>query len=545
MKSSVTHLTLVSAIFALTLGVTFSLQAGDAKAPAGVEKKNPPGKSTAPDAKGKEKAGLPAGEKRIPLRITVDSKAINRDSADRVSYAPIIKRTASSVVYVHSSKRVRGQDLSPFFNDPRFRRLFDIPGLAPEDETAPTPPDGSRPGNRGGRGGAIPRQPDQTRTGLGSGVVITPDGYILTNNHVIEDADEVRVSIGESTKRYEAKVVGRDSFADLAVLKIEATDLSPAVFGDSEQLMVGDVVLAIGNPFGVGQSVSRGIVSALSRGVGIGPVEDFIQTDAAINPGNSGGALIDTEGRVVGINTAILSRSGGFAGVGFAIPINLARNIAEQLVNTGRVDRGFLGVAPQDLTEELTAQFGAEKGAIISEVTEDSPAQRAGLKPGDVITKVNTTEIRDSRHLLLTVGQIAPDTEVKVEYLREGKKANASVRLARRPEQSLAADERGGTTSDVGVLNGVGVGDITPQLRNQLQVPARVRGAIITSVEPDSPSGKQGLREGDIILELDRRPVVDADSAVKLSEEIKGPKVLVLIWRENRTRYLAIDESKK
>jgi len=548
MKSSVTHLTLVSAIFALTLGATFSLQAGDAKAPASVDKKSTPGKSASPNTKSKEKSGTPAvaaAEKRTPLRITVDSKPINRDSADRISYAPIIKRTASSVVYVHSSKRVRGQDMSPFFNDPRFRRFFDIPGLTPDDEAAPTPPDGSRPGNRGGRGGATPRSPDQTRTGLGSGVVITPDGYILTNNHVIEDADEVRVSIGESTKRYEAKVVGRDSFADLAVLKIEATDLSPAVFGDSEQLLVGDVVLAIGNPFGVGQSVSRGIVSALSRGIGIGPVEDFIQTDAAINPGNSGGALIDTEGRVVGINTAILSRSGGFAGVGFAIPINLARNITEQLVNTGRVDRGFLGVAPQDLTEELTAQFGAEKGAIISEVTDDSPAERAGLKPGDVITKVNTTEIRDSRHLLLTVGQISPDTEVKVEYLREGKKATASVRLARRPEQSLAADERGGTAPDVGVLNGVGVGDITAQLRTQLQVPARIRGAIITSVEPDSPSGKQGLREGDIILELDRRPVVDADSAVKLSEEIKGPKVLVLIWRENRTRYLAIDESKK
>lgn len=548
MKSSVTHLTLVSAIFALTLGASFSLHAGDAKAPAAVEKKGTPGKSTSPVAKGKEKTGtpaVPAGEKRTPLRITVDSKPINRDSADRISYAPIIKRTASSVVYVHSSKRVRGQDMSPFFNDPRFRRFFDIPGLAPDDESAPTPPEGSRPGNRGGRGGATPRLPDQTRTGLGSGVVITPDGYILTNNHVIEDADEVRVSIGESTKRYEAKVVGRDSFADLAVLKIEATDLSPAVFGDSEQLLVGDVVLAIGNPFGVGQSVSRGIVSALSRGVGIGPVEDFIQTDAAINPGNSGGALIDTEGRVIGINTAILSRSGGFAGVGFAIPINLARNIAEQLVNTGRVDRGFLGVAPQDLTEELTSQFGAEKGAIISEVTADSPAERAGLKPGDVITKVNATEIRDSRHLLLTVGQISPDTEVKVEYLRDGKKATASVRLARRPEQTLAADERGGTAPDVGVLNGVGVGDLTPQLRNQLQVPARIRGAIITSVEPDSPSGKQGLREGDIILELDRRPVVDADSAVKLSEEIKGPKVLVLIWRENRTRYIAIDESKK
>jgi serine protease Do len=193
--------------------------------------------------------------------------------------------------------------------------------------------------------------PDQVQQGLGSGVVITADGYILTNNHVIDGADELKVSIGESTKKLTAKVVGRDEMTDIAVLKIDASDLKPALFGDSDQLEVGDVVLAIGNPFGVGQSVSRGIVSALSRGVGIGSLEDFIQTDAAINPGNSGGALLDTKGRLVGINTAILSRSGGFNGVGFAIPINLVRAVAEQIVNKGRFERGMLGVYPQDIDE--------------------------------------------------------------------------------------------------------------------------------------------------------------------------------------------------
>ncbi len=535
MKSSVPYLSLASAMLALAIGATFSLYAGDAKAPASER----PSKSVPAKSKSKTPSTAPSSEQRVPLRISVDSKPIDRERADRVSYAPIIKRTASSVVYVYSSKRVRGRDLSPFLNDPRFRRFFDLPGMTPPDDEAPgtTPPQG--------RGGNRFRMPDSTQQGLGSGVIITPDGYILTNNHVIDDADEVRVSIGNSTKRYDAKVVGKDALADIAVLKIEATDLSPAVFGDSEQLEIGDVVLAIGNPFGVGQSVSRGIVSALSRGVGIGPIEDFIQTDAAINPGNSGGALIDTEGRVVGINTAILSRTGGFAGVGFAIPINLARNLAEQIVNTGRVSRGFLGVGTQDITEELAGQFDAEKGAIISEVTEDSPAERAGLKAGDVITKINKTEIRDTRHLLLTVGQHSPNTEVAVEYLRDGKKGTASVRLAVRPEQAIAGDDRGGIAEDVGVLNGVGVGDITAEVRDQLQVPSRIRGAIITSVDADSPSAKQGLREGDIILELDRRPVVDADSAVKLSEEIPGPKVLVLIWRENRTRYLAIDESRE
>jgi serine protease Do len=340
-------------------------------------------------------------------------------------------------------------------------------------------------------------------------------------------------------------VVGRDAFTDIAVLKIDAANLSPATFGDSDQLQVGDVVLAIGNPFGVGQSVSRGIVSALSRGVGIGPFEDFIQTDAAINPGNSGGALLDTDGRVIGINSAILSRSGGFAGVGFAIPINLVRSVAEQIVNTGRVERGFLGVVPQDLTEDLTSQFGAEKGALLSEVREDSPAARAGLKAGDVITKVNDVEIRDARNLLLTISQIAPNTEVTLEYLRDNKTQTTKAKLSRRVEEALARNDTAPGGKDIGVLNGVGVGDITRQLRDELQLPARIKGAIITSVEPDSPSAKQGLREGDVILELNRKPVNDAEEAVKLSEEIKGPQVLVLIWRNGRTRYLAIDESKE
>jgi len=559
-----TALPLLSFAIALAGTAGLTLSAADRNA----DKKSAPGRK-APSAESKKApvAGK-SDEKRPPLKISVDTKPINRDAPDRVSYAPIIKRTASSVVYVHSSKTVKGQDLSPFFNDPMFRRFFDIPGVRPDDNDSVAPDDGSRGprlspqpksnnrnrgGNRGGSGGSggsggnssRNRMPDQVQQGLGSGIVVTADGYILTNNHVIEGADDVKVSIGESTKRYEAKVIGRDAFSDIAVLKIEASGLTPAVFGDSEQLQVGDVVLAIGNPFGVGQSVSRGIVSALSRGVGIGVIEDFIQTDAAINPGNSGGALIDTEGRVVGINTAILSRSGGFAGVGFAIPINLVRNVAEQLVNSGRVDRAFLGVAPQDLTDELTSQFGgAEKGAIISEVTPDSPAEKAGLKTGDVITRIDQTEIRDSRHLLLTIGQLKPETQVTVEYLREGKKNTVTTKLARRPEQPIAGIESG-SGKDIGILNGVEVGEITPQIRDQLQLPARVKGAVITGVEPDSPSAKQGLREGDIILELDRKPVANAEEAVRLSEQIKGPKVLVLIWRNGRTRYLAIDESKE
>ena len=458
---------------------------------------------------------------RPPLKLNIDSKPINRNEPERVSHAPVVEKTSPSVVFVYSTKQVRAQEMHPFMDDPVLRRFFGVPGNQ-----------GSRPA-------------DRTQRGLGSGVIISLDGYILTNHHVVEGADDVKVSIGESIRRYDATVVGKDDLADIAVLKIEADDLTPAVLGDSEQLKVGDVVLAIGNPFGVGMSVSSGIVSALSRGnLGIEQIEDFIQTDAAINMGNSGGALIDAAGRVVGINTAILSRSGGFAGIGFAIPINLVRNVAEQIVNTGKVTRGYLGVAPQALTAELAAQFQTNRGALVAEVTPGSAAEKAGLQAGDIITEVNDLEIRDPRQLLLTISQLAPGSSARIQYLRDGKTHTATAQLERRPEQALAGTggERQGSDDD-GVLDGVGVTDITPQVRQQLEIPSRIQGAIITHVDPSSPSASQGLRPGDIIMELDRRPVKDAAEAVRLSEEIKGPKVVVRIWREGRSQYLVIDES--
>jgi serine protease Do len=459
-----------------------------------------------------------------PLKLQVDQKPIDRNAPDRVSYAPIVERTAASVVYVYSTKQVRRPDLPPFFDDPAFRRFFGAPGRGQN------------------------QLPDRVQQGLGSGVVISADGYILTNNHVVDGADEVKVSIGQSSKRYDATIVGTDSLADVAVLKIKTDDpLHPATLGDSDQLQVGDVVLAIGNPFGVGQSVSRGIVSALSRGnLGIEAIEDFIQTDAAINPGNSGGALVDSAGRVVGINTAILSRSGGFAGVGFAVPINLVRSAAEQIVNTGRVTRGYLGVAPQRLSSDLAAQFGTDQGALVAEVTADSAAAKAGLQTGDVITKINDTAIRDPRQLLLTISQLAPETKVKIQYLRDGKSQTTTATLARRPEETAGGGLQGGQEGrDVGVLNGVGVSDITREVRQQLRIPDRIQGAIITSVAPDSASAQQGLRENDVVLQLNRQPVTNAAEAVRLSEEIKGPKVMVLIWREGRSQFLIVDESKK
>ena len=537
-KTSLSTL-LLAAVFAFTCAGTAGLTAWAAEAKGGKATKSR--KAVADSAK--------TDGPRSEIVLPVDAKPINRDASDRVSYAHIVKRTAASVVYVYSTKTVRGQDMSQLFNDPMFRRFFNLPDDESDPDAAPAP----APRNRGNnnrkntpqRKAPGNRTPDRQQQGLGSGVVITADGYILTNNHVIEGADDVRVSLGDSNKRYEAKVVGRDPGTDLAVLKIDATGLAPAIFGDSEKLEVGDVVLAIGNPFGVGQSVSRGIVSALGRGMGMGVFEDFIQTDAAINPGNSGGALLDTDGRLIGINSAILSRSGGFAGVGFAIPANLARSVATQLAATGKVERGMLGVRPQPLDEALTAQFGTEKGALLSEVTPDSPAEKAGLKAGDIITKINSTEIRDPRHLLLTVGQFAPGTEVTVGYLRDGKQLSASVKLARRDEEAIAREEEApAPKKDEGILNGVGVGPITPEIRSSVGLPPRFNGVIVTAIDADTPAAQQGLREGDVILEIDQKPLTDVDQAVKLSEEIKGPKFLLRIWRNGGPTFLAIDESK-
>jgi serine protease Do len=464
---------------------------------------------------------------RPPLAFNVDPKPVDRDAPQPTSYASVVRVTSPSVVFVYSSKQVRSEELAPYLDDPILRRFFGVPG---------------------GPGGARGRMPDQTQRGLGSGVIVSADGYILTNNHVVDEADDVNVSIGESSTKYDAKVIGTDALTDLAVLKIEAKNLQPAILGDSEQLQVGDVVFAIGNPFGLGLTVTRGIVSALGRGnLGIEQIEDFIQTDAAINMGNSGGALIDTRGRVIGINTAILSRTGGFAGVGFAIPINLVRNVAEQMVRTGAVTRGFLGVAPQTLTPELATQFGSQQGVLVAEVTPGGAADKAGLQAGDVLTRINDVEVREPRQLLLTVSQLPPGSRVTLRYEREGKERTATATLERRPDEALAGARTPGDPADSekGVLNGVAVMDLTAQARDQFDIPARVVGALVSQVDPTSAAARQGLREGDVIQELDRHAVKDAAEAIKWSEDIPGPKVTVRVWRQGRSQFLVIDESQK
>lgn len=323
------------------------------------------------------------------------------------SYAGAADRALPAVVHIFTSKEMTAQR-NPFLDDPIFRHFF---------------------GDRLGK-------PEQRTSGLGSGVIASPDGYILTNNHVIEAADEIEVALNDGRK-YPARLVGRDPETDLAVLRIEEEAPLPAIaFADEGSLHVGDVVLAIGNPFGVGQTVTMGIVSALQRNhLGISTFENFIQTDAAINPGNSGGALVNGEGALVGINAAIYSRSGGSLGIGFAIPVGFAKDVMEQIIRSGRVTRGWIGVEIQDLTPELATSFGLEsaRGALIAGVMRGGPAEAAGIRPGDVLTAIGKRPIEDPQRMLESIAALTPGEHARFTLVRNGKHYQAEVRIGRRP----------------------------------------------------------------------------------------------------------------
>lgn len=478
-----------------------------------------------------------AGSAKDAPKLNTSEKEIDR-SARGASYAPVIKKVAPSVVTITSSRTVKVRDHQDYL-DEYFRQFFGNP--------------------RDRRDSRRPRESKQQS--IGSGIIVTEDGYILTNNHVVDGADEdgIEVVFSDGKTKYKAKVAGKDPGTDVAVLKIEASRLPAATLANSDKVEVGDVVLAIGNPFQVGQSVTMGIVSAVGRGTGIlgqGGYEDFIQTDAAINPGNSGGALVDTEGRLIGINQSIFSPSGGNNGVGFAIPINLARGALERLATDGKIVRGFLGVDPQEVTPELAQTFklSDNSGALIGQVVADSPAAAAGLKEGDVILEVNGKKITDPRHLRLTISQLTPKSKVMLKVIRDGKEKTLPVTLGALPTDGRSgAPERDGDgkgDAKVEQLDGVEVGDLDNQTRRQLDIPARIKGALVTKVEPDSKAHEAGLQEGDIILEIDRQPVADAEQAVELTKKAKGDRVLVRVYRQldggqGIMRYISVEATKK
>jgi serine protease Do len=387
----------------------------------------------------------------------------------------------------------------------------------------------------------VPRQ-----QGVGSGVIATKDGYILTNNHVVDGADEVKVALQDG-REFTAKVIGRDPKSDVAVIKIDGKDLPAVPMADSDKVEVGDVVLAIGNPFGIGQTVTTGIVSATGRAGATGlDYEDFIQTDAAINPGNSGGALVDAEGRLIAINTAILSRSGGNQGIGFAIPVNLARDVMQSLVKDGRVTRGYLGVMIQDVTPALAKEFNLKDttGALVSDVTAKSPAEKAGLKSGDVVLEFNGKKVTDSRHLKLSVARIQPGETVPVKVLRDGATKTLQVSVKEMPETERLANKAPQGKNDEGTLNGVTVTDVDRAARQQFDLPAHINGVVVTDVQPDSAAADAGLRPGDVIQEINRKTVKTAEEAVQMTEKSDGKTTLLRVWRNGGSHYVVVDESK-
>jgi serine protease Do len=382
------------------------------------------------------------------------------------------------------------------------------------------------------------RQEPHTVRSLGSGFIINASGYILTNHHVIDKATEIRVKLADG-REFTAKVVGRDPKTDLALLKVDATGLPAIPLGDSSALEVGAPVMAIGNPFGFEETVTTGIVSGTGRVIGEGPYDSFIQTDASINPGNSGGPLINAQGQAVGVDTAIFSRSGGSVGIGFAIPIDMAKPVVTQLAQTGHVERGWLGVTIQPLTPELAKSFGLShtEGALVASVVEGSPAQTAGLKRGDVITEYNGHKVVRSADLPLVVAETPIGREVPVTVLRDGKAVTLTAKIARleATEQQVAAQS--GTEKPA---LGLGVESLTPSLAQQLGL-SDSRGVLVKRMDDDSPAASAGIRVGDVIIEVDHQPVPNVSEFRRVvAKHAKGTPVLVLVHRDGASLYAAI-----
>ena len=378
--------------------------------------------------------------------------------------------------------------------------------------------------------------------GLGSGFIIDRDGYILTNNHVVAKADEIEVTL-RNGQAYPATIIGRDPETDLALIKIDAEDdLKPLFLGDSEKVAAGDWVIAVGSPFGLGNTVTAGIVSAKYRRIGAGAYDDFIQTDASINPGNSGGPLLNTEGEVIGINTAIFSRSGGNIGIGFAVPVNIAKDLLPQL-KKGKIVRGWLGVHIQAVTPALRDKLDLDsvQGALVSQVTQDSPADKAGLKRGDVIVEFDGTTISKMHELPYLVSKTEVGREVPVVVVRDGRRKTIAVSIGKLEKE--VTQEGGESEPDLtGMHLGMSLQEVTPELATRYEL-ATTSGIVVVQVEPASAAAEAGLRPGDIIVEADQEPVGDLEIFVeKLRRTAKGESLLLLINREGLTYFLTLEK---
>jgi serine protease Do len=390
--------------------------------------------------------------------------------------------------------------------------------------------------------GQQPEEQERRQRSLGSGVIVSDDGYILTNNHVVKDADKLTVML-TSGKKYEAHIIGTDPQTDVGVIKIEAHDLPTAKLGDSDKIRVGEWVLAIGNPFGLANTVTAGIISAKGRAnVGLAAYEDFLQTDAAINPGNSGGALVNMNGELVGINTAIFSQSGGYQGIGFAVPINMAKRVMEELRDTGKVTRGYLALLPQDIDEKLAKAMNLKstEGSLVGNVTPGGPADKAGIKRGDVITEVDGYKIKDSTQLRNVIATVKPGTQIHITLLRDGQEMKVTADLAERPKESEATPpEREEEQAETKI--GLSVQDLTPEIEKQLGYEGE-KGAVVTSVVPGSPADEAGIVVGDLIKEVNRKEVKSAGEFSKSISQAKGGDTLLfLLRRGENTFFVAVE----
>jgi serine protease Do len=438
------------------------------------------------------------------------------DGPSHSGFAAVVKQALPAVVNISSSKVVKNSAMEDGDMNPFFRQFF---------------------GDESGQF-RVPRE--RREQSLGSGVIVSPKGYILTNNHVVEGATEVRVIFSDK-REFKANVVGTDPKTDIAVLKVDATNLTPITIGDSSRLQVGDFALAIGNPFGVGQTVTMGIVSAMGRNnLGIEAYEDFIQTDAPINPGNSGGALINDRGQLVGINTAIISHgSGGNQGIGFAVPVNLARQVMEDIIRDGKVTRAYIGIVPQDVTPAIAKAFGQKelRGALVGDVSPNGPAQRSGLKKGDIIIAVDGKPIADSNQLRMGISMMQPGNTVALKVIRDGSEREITVKLAELPGEEARA--KSGTRPSDSALEGVTVEPLDTDLARELHVPADTSGVVVTDINPSSRAADAGLRRGDVIQEVNHQQVSNVSDFERALSKSKDTSLL-LVNRQGNTMFVAV-----
>jgi serine protease Do len=464
---------------------------------------------------------LPGGQDTghsVPLKFDRNPAPVSLSNFQN-GYSSVIDPALPAVVNIESTKVVKQQNNYPgFFNDPFFQQFF---------------------GQR-----MQPQQPQSEREeSLGSGVIVNPNGYIITNNHVIDGAQNIQVFTSKR-QEYTAKLIGTDPQTDIAVLKIEATNLPTLTLGDSDNLKVGDMVFAIGDPFGIGETATTGIVSATRRAMEghIEHYENFIQTDAAINPGNSGGALIDLHGDLIGINTAIIAgqQGGGNEGIGFAIPINMAVNIMNQIVEHGKVVRGYLGVHIEPVTPAMAKQFGLSHGggALVADVSAGGPAEKAGIQRGDIIQKLNGHEIMDSEELSVEISEMAPGSVAHLTIARNGQTIQKDVTLGTLP--SMGKGEAATGIGPGAALKGLEVQSLTPDIRQQINLPSDVQGVVVSNIDPNSPAAVAGIQQGDVIEEINHKPVHNMDEYQAAASSIGDQPVLLLVYRNGMTVYLVV-----